>query len=230
MNYFAHAVDFLDEPADPYFVAGLAVPDWMNVVDRKIRARSKAAESFLQAGVPESCDRARSVARGIIQHHQDDQWFHATQDFAELSLQFSVQIRNLLGDDQGFRPGFLGHILVELLLDDALIRRYPERIERYYELISLADAGIIGRTVGLISGKNVDNLSWFIRRFGEIRFLLDYRDNQKLLGRLNQVMQRVKLPALPESMTEFFDQARTQIEERIGRLFFEPRTPARCGT
>ena len=32
MNYFAHALPFLDQP---YFMAGTAVPDWLTVVDRQ---------------------------------------------------------------------------------------------------------------------------------------------------------------------------------------------------
>ena len=32
MNYFAHALPFLDRP---YFVAGTAVPDWLTVADRR---------------------------------------------------------------------------------------------------------------------------------------------------------------------------------------------------
>ena len=42
MNYFAHGYAFLD---DPYFLAGTAVPDWLSVIDRRMRARSKLAYS-----------------------------------------------------------------------------------------------------------------------------------------------------------------------------------------
>ena len=39
MNYFAHALPFLDD--DPYFVAGTGVPDWLSVADRDVRVRLK---------------------------------------------------------------------------------------------------------------------------------------------------------------------------------------------
>ena len=41
MNYFTHALPFLD--GDPYFLAGTAVPDWMSVADRQVRVRAKLA-------------------------------------------------------------------------------------------------------------------------------------------------------------------------------------------
>ena len=38
-----------------------------------------------------------------------------------MCLALTVDIRELLAGDSGFRPSFLGHILVEILLDAALI-------------------------------------------------------------------------------------------------------------
>ena len=40
MNYFAHGRHFIDQP---YLLAGTAVPDWLNVVDRSVRARPARA-------------------------------------------------------------------------------------------------------------------------------------------------------------------------------------------
>ena len=40
MNYFAHGRAWID---DPYMLAGTAVPDWLNVVDRRVRVRSRQA-------------------------------------------------------------------------------------------------------------------------------------------------------------------------------------------
>jgi hypothetical protein len=45
MNYFAHARPFLDQP---YFMAGTGVPDWLTVVDRRVRLRAKHAEAGLR--------------------------------------------------------------------------------------------------------------------------------------------------------------------------------------
>ena len=59
MNYFAHALPFLDRP---YFLAGTAVPDWLTVADRKVRLRSKHVEVFLDDADP--CVAA--VASGVL--------------------------------------------------------------------------------------------------------------------------------------------------------------------
>src|SRR3990172_12807151 len=125
MNYFAHGRRFV---SDPYFLAGTAVPDWLNVVDRRVRVR--AGQARLHVDSPD--ERTARVAAGIVQHCDDDQWFHGTRAFAELSLELCQMLRDRLPADDGFRPHFLGHILVEILLDAALIADEPRRLDEYY--------------------------------------------------------------------------------------------------
>ena len=128
MNYFAHALPFLEEP---YFVAGTAVPDWLSVVDRGVRVRRRHAEPFAQAaGAP-----LAAVARGLIQHLRDDARFHESRTFAESSLELSGATRQVLGQDPGFRPSFLGHLLVEVLLDASLAARDAGRVELFYRTL-----------------------------------------------------------------------------------------------
>lgn len=220
MNYFAHAFRFLDGPPRPAFLAGLAVPDWLNVVDRKAKTRSKSALAFLNAE-PRGADEA-AIAKGIIQHHQDDHWFHDSPAFVSLSLQFAVELRDLLAPDPGFRPSFLGHILIELLLDDYLIGRDPNRIEAYYKQLATLDTTRVEQTVSRIANRPVTGLHWFIGRFLEVRFLYDYADDEKLLTRLNQVMQRVKLLPLPDRLVGFLKLARTRVAEQADQLYFGP--------
>jgi hypothetical protein len=43
MNYFTHALPHL---RDPVFIAGTALPDWLSVVNRKVRLRPKALQPF----------------------------------------------------------------------------------------------------------------------------------------------------------------------------------------
>ena len=128
MNYFAHALPFLD---NPYFAAGTGVPDWLSVADRKVRLRSRHAEPFYDDTDP--CMAA--VAQGVLQHLRDDAQFHATRAFAETSMTLAVGVRDVLGDEMGMRPAFLGHLLTELLLDAALIAENADRLTDYYRIL-----------------------------------------------------------------------------------------------
>ncbi len=94
MNYFAHGYRF---SADPYFLAGTAIPDWLNVVDRRVRIRAKHARPFVAA------DEASlaSLARGIVRHHDDDDWFHRTAAFGQLSLELCRRAAAVLPGEAG---------------------------------------------------------------------------------------------------------------------------------
>lgn len=211
MNYFAHGRRFVH---DPYFLAGTAIPDWLNVVNRKARARSRLAKPF----VNHENEVVAAVAGGIVQHHYDDDWFHQTRAFAELSLEFTVEIRDRLPRDDGFRPSFLGHILVELLLDSELIDERPELLDEYYAAVGELDADIVTDVVNRMVTRPVPTLALLLPRFCSERFLSDYADDHKLLWRLNHVMRRVKLPALPDSLATFFPKARQKVRKRKDEL------------
>ena len=211
MNYFAHGREHIDSP---YFLAGTAVPDWLNVVNRKANARERLAAEFVDHEDPQ----VAAVARGIVQHHQDDAWFHAARAFSDLSMEFTITIRDLLPRDDGFRPSFLGHILVELLLDAALIEDDPPHLDRYYAAMESFDAQFVGAAVNRMVTRPVDGLSSFIPKFTRSRFLCDYLDNDSLLRRVNNVMDRVKLPQLPTGFVEFFPAARSRVKDRKTEL------------
>ena len=158
MNYFAHARPFLD---NPYFVAGTAVPDWLSVLDRKMRVRSTAAQTLAS----HTDGRVAALAAGIVQHHHDDGWFHQTRAFAELNLQLTAAVREVLPQDDGFRPSFLGHILVEILLDAALIAAAPDQLDAYYEALNSVDPQLVGEVVNQMATRPSDLWPVFIPHF-----------------------------------------------------------------
>ncbi|QDU95342.1 hypothetical protein [Lignipirellula cremea] len=221
MNYFAHGREHLSRP---YFLAGVAAPDWLNVVDRKVRARSRLAAPCVGDADPAVAE----VAQGVMQHHADDDWFHQTRAFAELNLAFTVAIRDALPPDGGFRPSFLGHILVEILLDDLLITEQPDQLEAYYKAMESLDGAVVAAALNRMATRPVEEatFAWFLERFCQERFLYDYADDGKLLMRLNQVMRRVALPALPDTLTRCFADMRNQVADRREELLSPPCHPA----
>lgn len=217
MNYLAHGLRFIGEP---YFLAGTAVPDWLSVVDRRVRVRGAAAKEL--AGDTREEAVCRDVAGGIVRHLQDDLWFHQTRVFAETSMRFAVELRDLLPGDEGFRPSFLGHILVEILIDATLIRRQPQVAGLYYDAVAKVDPERVQAVVNRLAKRPTEHLATWIRRFLEVRFLYDYLDDDKLLFRLEQIMARVKLPPLGEHLTGWFPAARRLVEDRCDQLLTPP--------
>ena len=219
MNFLCHAMPYFDEPL---LAISTGVPDWLSMVDRKIRARGRFASQYVDS---EDVD-LRHVAAGIIRHIDDDRWFHGTQAFIETNMRLAMQLRDLLPGDAGFRPTFVGHILIEMLLDAFWIRDDPTIADRYYQSLLDCDAVTVQRCVNQITGKPTNDLSKAIERFTEVRFLYDYLENDKLLVRLNQVMKRVGLAPLPATVGDWLPEARELVESRRVRLLSPPGTPS----
>jgi hypothetical protein len=211
MNYLAHALPLLDRP---YFAAGAGVPDWLMVADRRVRLRMKYVEPFLADADPV----VAAVAGGVRRHLDEDARFHNTRAFAELSWQMTVMARDALRDLDGLRPSFLGHLLVEILLDAALTAENPRFLERYYRVLEQIDPGLVQAAVNRMAPRPTERLAMMIAEFRRQRVLWDYLEDDKLLMRLNQIMHRVKLPPLPDEFTEIFPTARRMVGERKSEL------------
>ncbi len=212
MNYLAHGIRFLDRP---YFMAGTAVPDWLSVVDRRVRMRTKRIELLLSEwpdGSPE-----REVALGILQHLSDDDWFHTTLGFHDITGRMTVLFRQALPGDS-FLNSFLGHIVTELLIDAELSERHPTHLEAYYRSLLSIDPHVVQRVVNTSARETTDLLAEFIPLFIAEGFLRDYRDSTKLLRRLNQVMKRVKLEQLPESTIDVLHSGRKLVATHLAAL------------
>jgi len=211
MNYLTHAIRFLDRPE---FVAGTAVPDWLSVADRKVRLRPKHLSPWLTDPDPALAE----FAAGVQQHHADDGWFHATRGFAEVTTILGKMFREALGPGDGFRCGFLGHIVMEMLLDAVLIDDSPELLTEYYSVMNAVDAEFIERSVNRMSALPTQRLAIFVRLFQRAQILVDYQDSRRLLVRLNQVLRRVTLMPLPDEAIRVLDDGRRLVRERMPDL------------
>lgn len=215
MNFLCHAMPYLD---DPLVAVATGVPDWMSMVDRKVRVRGKMAAGF----VDDADDVIARVARGVIHHIDDDRWFHGTHAFVTTNMELAVQLRDRLPGDDGFRPTFVGHIVIEMLLDALAIRDDRSIAETYYAAVAGVDAGEVQRAVVAISGKPVTNLASVIGRYIDAAFLYDYLTPEGMLFRINQVMKRVGLSELPTETTVWLAETSALVESRRIRLLTPP--------
>jgi hypothetical protein len=211
MNYFAHGRQHTDRP---WFLVGTALPDLLSSADRRVRLRSKRVEPFADG----SGSALAELAAGVLRHLADDQWFHETRAFFEVSGELSRMFRALLGPDDGFRPGFLGHIVTEILLDAVLIERHPALLDRYYAALAQIDPQTVQDAVNRMAKVPTDQIVPFLPLFCEVQFLRDYVEPERLLFRLNQVMRRVKLKPLPAETMDLLQRARPVVTARADEL------------
>jgi len=211
MNYFAHGLRFIDRP---YFLAGTAIPDWLAAADSRVRMRRRNVTRMMEQAEPDRLE----IAQGVLQHLHDDQWFHATRGFVEITGEVTRRVRNVLNGQDGYRPSFVGHIATELLLDGVLIEQHPGRIDSYFQVLSGLDPVELQQAVNAMSPRSTDQLSRFIGLFLQAEFLRDYSDPGRLLMRLNQVMRRIRLNQLPDQVEAVLASSRELVHDRINEL------------
>ncbi len=204
MNYLAHAYRYFENPC---LAAGTGIPDWMNVVDRKNRPRKKSAATLIGHEDP----TIAAIAKGCVQHHDDDFLFHAGPTFQRLNAELAIECRTEHGIAASHQAGFLGHIIIELLLDAVLCERDPLLLDRYYQTLKDVGSVAIQSATTLICPRPVTSLATLIDRFIEVRFLADYARDDGLLMRLNGVMKRVGLPELPSQIVNWFPSVRYRV-------------------
>ena len=144
-------------------------------------------------------------------------WIHV-ETIAELSLELTVAARDLLAGESGLRPAFLGHLLVEVLLDAAIYARQPELLESYYRVLDAADLDFVEEVVNRMTPRKTDRLAKLIRGFSAHRILSEYAEDAKLLVCLNRVIRRVGLPELPDAFGRILPEARQIVELRREEL------------
>lgn len=215
MNCFAHAIDYLD---DPWFAIGTCMPDWLSMVDRKVRLRPK----HIDPACDDSGGPADQLARGIKQHWEDDEWFHRTVAFHEVTSEVGVLFKNAHGSEDRFRSGFVGHIATEMLIDAVLSERNPGAMDRYYEAVESVEAAQVESQINSFGAKPTDRMQYFMQRYLEEQFLRDYEDNERCLYRLNRVLERVRLVALPDAACAQIGAAREIVRDRCDDLLRSP--------
>ncbi|RMG02595.1 MAG: hypothetical protein D6741_03470 [Planctomycetota bacterium] len=215
MNYLAHAISLLDRP---YVAAGTAVPDWLSVVDRRVRLRRRHLKDAVDDADPVVAD----IARGVRLHLEEDAVFHGTEAFSQTLADMTRLIRRTLDgatNGDGRLPAqFLAHLLTEVLLDAALVDRFPEKVEAYYRLLDSLDVIRLEAVVTDLAPRPPRGLGVFVSHFSRARILWDYLEDAKLLSRMNQVMGRIGLPKLATEFQGVFPEARSLVADRARTL------------
>jgi len=214
MNYFAHGYRFLD---DPYFMVGTALPDWLGVANRNVRVPPIRVRPWIDAVDPTTA----TIARGILQHHDDDAEFHVTRDFAELNIRFAKEIKRIDPSAHEMVTPLLAHIVPELILDSILIEESPGLIDQYYRVMTEIDLATVLSVVEQISGREPTDLARFHAIFLHEQFLRDYADDGRLFYRLSQIIKRVNWGPMPQGFENLLPEMRKEVvKRRAGLLHF----------
>ena len=220
MNCFAHSIPFFDQP---YFAVGTCIPDWLTACDRKCRARKKKAAAWVEDADP----ILAAVAAGVVQHHEDDYWFHGSAIFTRINMELAIEYREQFGNSQTMRASLIGHIVIEMLLDAYLESQFPGSMELMYGWIAELDADKVQACINRFASKPTTKLVGEIERFQSERYLFDYLKDSGVRYRMNNVLGRLKLELMPEESVAWVGEKRKQVYQHAEKLLAEHKKIAR---
>ncbi|MBI1307845.1 MAG: hypothetical protein GC181_14675 [Bacteroidetes bacterium] len=182
MNFLAHYY-FDKKTGEPYYNLGLLLPDLTRNFIKG--ARLKPESTYLQNPVE------KQISLGCLQHIQSDKVFHSWSGFLNLMDLSTEQMRS-----SGIsikRDWFVSHILVELVIDQWLLRKHPSlAIELYTDFESL-DIEVI---LGFLAHLEINNFESFEKgwkHFMEVRYLESYVKTESILYALDRICTKVGL-------------------------------------
>ncbi len=211
MNCFAHALPFLDKP---YYAVGASLPDWLAAADRKCRVRRKRAVNWVDDDDPIVAE----VAGGVVQHLQDDYWFHTSAVFRDFEMKFAVEIRDVYDGDKSMRPGFVSHVLIEMFIDSWLQQNFPDQLQRYYQLVADVDPQKVQDTINRFATNSTQKLVPAMEMFLSERYIFDYVTDEGAVYRMSRVLQRIGLEPLDDKILPWVASARPRVNEQINGL------------
>lgn len=173
----------------------------------------------------ERLDRSE-LAAGVRRHYRDDDWFHASEAFLRASAEATQRIAATPDYAPALRGWFLGHVLVEMLVDRCLIRAEPSRLDDYYAALESIDRDWLLNTAQPWLTGPATRLGLYFDGFRAHRYLYGYLDDEGLFRRLRGLARRVGLPALPGSLARALPAIARLVEQRLDGL---TRRSAACG-
>ncbi|MEM0995846.1 MAG: hypothetical protein AAGN35_02150 [Bacteroidota bacterium] len=208
MNFISHF--YADRGVqDALFIVGTVTPDLMSIYNAKYRVKNSHLNKFDRLAHPEV---PRSFLKGLERHFFVDRIFHDSDNFRRETERISQELPLRLPQYDIQRKFFIGHLLLELLMDKIIIDRDPRILEEFYG--HFADArqyAPLQQFTGLVAGHTLGTYVSFLRKFYENKYLYKYQEYAHLIWVLGQLLRRVRVesrdflhaPAFLDYMKEY---------------------------
>lgn len=181
MNFLSHYY-FDRDTTNCYFTLGTVLPDLLKNADKTIVLHP---EYLVHTDA-----RVNSIIAGWNKHLLVDKYFHS----ADFFLTHSHNLKNLLAPvitESPVKPFFLGHIAIELILDNLLITTNEIKVSEFYDHLDSCEDDVIREFLDFAGMKNPDVFFRFHAEFKRSRYLNTYINIEQITYALKRICMRV---------------------------------------
>ena len=182
MNFLSHY--YFDRHAtDPYLVMGTVLPDLLKNTDKTINIHPEKFDSHPNPHV-------NSLIQGWKKHLEVDRYFHNSEFFAHHAHQLKLLLTPAIYGS-AVKPFFLGHIALELVLDNLLLTTGKINATAFYNHLATCDDEHIHAFLIHCGLNCTDNFFKFLNDFKKERYLNTYTQTPKIAYALKRICMRI---------------------------------------
>ncbi|MES2108586.1 MAG: hypothetical protein V4577_07560 [Bacteroidota bacterium] len=181
MNFLSHFY-FDREVDDCYHILGTVLPDLLKNADKTIVLHPEKLHH--------TDSHVNSIIAGWNKHIEVDRHFHSSEFFLEHSHQLKVLLRPVI-DGSPVKPFFLGHIAIELILDNLLLTTGKVTVDAFYNHLDDCQPEVINEFLTFAGLKDTTGFFRFFEGFKSSRYLYTYAETQQIAYALKRICMRV---------------------------------------
>ena len=190
MNFLSHFY-FDRNTTDCYLVLGTVMPDLLKNADKNVIIHPEKLVHTNGA--------VNSIIRGWKKHLEVDRYFHSSDFF----LTHSNRLKKLLLpaiEGSPVKPFFLGHIALELNLDNLLLTTKQITADGFYEHLDGCSEPVVDEFLTFAGLKNTTVFFKYYDDFKRSKFLYTYSETKEIAYALRRICMRIwKDPLTPEN-------------------------------
>jgi len=189
MNFLSHF--YFDRKSDNcYHILGTILPDLLKNADKTIVLHPEKLHH------PDNT--VNSLIAGWNKHLEVDRYFHS----ADFFLNHSHELKKLLLPaiaNSPVKPFFLGHIAIELILDNLLLTTQKITVDDFYSHLNGCQIPVINKFLTFAGLNDTTRFFKFFEEFKKSRYLYSYSKTEQIAYALKRICMRVwKDPFTPQ--------------------------------
>lgn len=189
MNFLSHYY-FDRDVTDCYFILGTVLPDLLKNADKNIILHPEKLHY--------QNTHLNSLVAGWNKHLDVDRYFHSSDFFTTHSHQLKKLLTPAI-ECSPVKPFFLGHIAVELIIDNLLVTTYKITVDDFYAHLKGCDNTIIEEFLTTAGLKDTTRFFRFYEGFKRDGYLHTYSETPQIAYALKRICMRVwENPFTPE--------------------------------
>ncbi len=196
MNFLSHF--YFDRDTDNcYLVLGTVLPDLLKNADKTIILHPEK--------LVHPHNQVNSIIKGWNKHLDVDRYFHSSDFFTDHSHRLKKLLLPAI-EGSPVKPFFLGHIALELILDNLLLTTNKITAEGFYDHLDGCTEAYVNEFLTFAGLKNTSIFFRFYEDFKKSRYLHTYFETKQIAYALKRICMRVwQNPFTPQQEADMND-------------------------